>query len=42
MRLLWFQFAYRKKGNKTKNENAFIMSLFGISKELIVRAQKEI
>lgn len=33
------RFAYRK--DKTKNENAFIMSLFGISKELIVRAQKK-
>lgn len=33
------RFAYRK--DKTKNENAFIMSLFGISKELIARAQKK-
>lgn len=33
------RFAYVQ--DKTKNENAFIMSLFGISKELISRAQKK-
>ena len=33
------RFAYVQ--DKTKNENAFVMSLFGISKELIARAKKE-
>ena len=33
------RFAYVQ--DKTKNENAFVMSLFGISKELIARAKKK-